>query len=674
MRAILGGYEWAIAQKDFASEARLAKRLLVEFPNEPVEVSITLAPILPDLPSAIRLPLGVLLPLVEAARATERGDGAGAVRAYQLIIAAHPDVVVGRDTAWSWAGRKIKETVSRFGEAAYRSEEEKAQALFAEAKRGGNIEGLRTILRLYPQSQCVEAAWTEISRRLLAAGSYREALAEIHRSLLSFRRLDAQTLVLLERCLEELKADDSAFGLLTSLSRRFSDVEVTEDEGRKSVRSLVEEKLKAPRFSTLVVPPAPLDYQGNLDTAWKLEATDTSAPTEIVGQDSAGMVYVHMDGEVRAIEPTTGQIVWKKTAVDAPRRLQVHDGLCIGMLDGDLTVSNAASGEERWRLRPSEFEIQDFAAGHGKLYLLIRDLSARIPVALQVLDPWTGDPLHRIPMDGFRASLAGTRSLFVSPSYLLIRPDQERAAACLDGYTLTPVGPAITWKTDAQQVFLTDDDLLVTVAGSSRVSSNLRISGRVPTEPQDRWAFDAGSGSLTVLGMNRDLLAISLLVPPRGRNNPNPGTSRLLGIDLLRGTTRFTSPLKDGEFVMPPLQRLADRLFFKVRMASRTTVERLRVIDAATGESPWSSVDFVGADGTLEALPSQSRVLILRMTQPRNERAQATGELFLLDSATGAVLTKLELGGAPAGPGDRGLIQAKGRILVNTGQAILGLK
>jgi outer membrane protein assembly factor BamB len=666
VRALKAGWEWALTTRDAPGAARVAARLLAEFRHEPIDVDGALAALLPDLPPGARLPAGVVVPLVAAGAAIERRAPQEAVAALQRVLEGHPEAMIGAETAWTYAGRRIADLVARFGPACYREQEEAAAQLFAAASGEDGLTTLRSVLRRFPQSQAAPRAMLEISRRLLAGSRFREALVEIQRALMDFRRAEAQSLYEIARCLSELGATDSERQVLSSLGRRFPEAEVATGEGLARVPALLARRS----------PPAPAaapSFAGPLKEAWRMDGADAAAPAEFL-LPAKGRLLVHFRGEILALEPADGAVAWRRSCQDPPMRWFVHDGLAVGVMDGDLVALDAATGIERWRLRPSGNELLDLNVGHGRVYALVRDFTREIPVSIEVHELFGGELLRRILVPGARGSFAASRPLMVSPGYVLVRDDPGRIAVCFDAFTMEPVNVVTALRGDGTQILLTEQDLLLTVTASSRVLPALALSARPPAAREDTWVFNAGPGSMTLLALTRSHLVVQVVAVTRSRTGPEAATNRLVVVDLDRLGPARSIALRPGEFAIPPVQFARGRLYAQVRVTRSSLAERIRVFDLQNGQSPWSSVDFTGPNLVLSALATEEALLVRRVTADRNDPLGASGEAFLLQGDSGTVLERLGLGESPVGFGGQAFAVLDGTLFLNAGRAILGLR
>lgn len=681
VRALVECLEWAHVQNDDAAFARSASAIAEGHADTVAEVTGRLFELFPTVPPGTRLPAGLLASLASGARAEAGRRWREAVTHFHDAQIRYPDALVGAKPAWVLAGERIAGILKTAGPDAYRDQETAARRLLSEASAAGDAEGLRTLLRHYPQSSVIEEAWLALSRQLVTRGAYREALAEMQRYFARFARVSASALVEYARCLDRLEAHDSALQVLRALESRHAAAEVTTEEGTVRISTWVKKELQRAPFDALDAPPPVPAIGKGLAVAWTLGGDQGSEDARIldpIGRLPAnGLAYVHLGGEILGVEVASGKAQWRKACALPPKSCLVHDGRLILPMDHDVVALDATSGAELWRYRLDQEDLCSFTAATGKAWLLLRLRGQNAPASLRALDLLSGATVHETPLAGV---YNGTLS--ASPGYILVRGrDRERAAVCCDALTGAIVGTPLSFRSDAHPPFLTGDDLVVMVTGgANRSAEPVRVVGREPATQRDRWVFDAGRGNFAPVAELPGLLVFEMAAPMGNVRTPSGTTvagRRVIALDLARGTARLNVALEKNEFTNRGGTIAGDRLFANLKVSTKTgslAAEKIRAFDLDQGSSPWATTDFTGVNLMLIPYPTADWLLVRKSASSRSSAASEGSQLYFINQKTGAVDDLIELGATRYPAAEAGLVVRDGTLVLAAGPQVKGLR
>lgn len=676
VRALMACLDWSLRKNDDPAFKRTTKTLVEKHSTEWVELRGEIHGLFPELPQGVRLPSGLLASLAAGVRAEQSNRHRDAVAHFHHAQTRYADIPIERKSAWRYAGDKIERIIKINGKGAYFAQEQAAKKLLQRALSGDDLQGIRTVLRNYPQSTVVEKAYLELSRRLLGKGRYREALGEMQRYFTRFGKTSPAALYEYARCLEELKAFDSYAHVVSALRHRHADAVIR--SAGKSVRigSWTKSQLARAEVSRSTQAKETPEIDKGLRVAWTKSAGQSGEEAWIVspfGAPPAGcgkLVFAHLNRELVAMTPKDGAIVWRKASVAVPLFPTWHDGSFIVSLDGDVVALDPKTGDERWRTRPDAGDLRNLICGHGKVYLLIRSV-VQGGLIIKGLDVTSGEEVQSLAMRGF---YDGTLS--VSPSWLLVRTPRQRKATCFDGYTGEKVGSTMQFQRDGQEPFLTQQDKVVLSFGSERSSDELvRIVARDPGTGRDEWQYEAGRGNFIPLMLDEKHFVFELRAATTSSRGGTRGHHKIIVLDLVKGEPRFVGQLEGNEFSIDAVIS-GDRMYLGVMASVKTgtgIAQKIRAYDMRKGTSPWSTTEFSGSSIRLWAYPTKDWVLV-RKSAPRRSRIRRGNapELYFIDTRTGRVEDLVELTRDTAMAESPGMVVRDGTLVLSTGTQLKG--
>lgn len=674
VRALLACLNWSVREGDVQAFNRTTKLMIEKHPTEWVDLRGDVHGLFPDLPEGVRMPSGLLGALCAGIRSDQRNKHREAIAHFHHVQVNYPDVPVGQVSAWRYAGDKIQKIIKVQGKGTYSAQEQAARRLLAQALENDDLGGIRTVLRNYPQSSVVENAYLELSRRLLDKGQFKDALGEMQRYFTRFGTASPAALYEYARCLDELKAYDSAQLVINTLLLRHRDAVIKTGGKTLRVSGWAKTQLDRPEFLRLreVAEPPALDK--GLRVAWTKSSGQAGEDAWIVhpvGRAPAGaekLVFAHLNRELIAINPRDGTVVWRKASVALPEHPTWYDGNFIVALDGDVLALDPTTGTERWRMRPDADNLRDLTCGHGKVYLLLRSL-VQSGLLVKGLDITSG---KEVQSHGLRGFYDGTMS--VSPSWLLVRTPRQLKATCYDGYTGEKIGPSMSFPRDGQAPFLTQDDHVVLSYGSERTSQEMvRIVARHPATGRDAWTYEAGRGTFIPLALDDGHFVFELRTPMvagGGRQH-----HKIVALDLTKGTPRFVGQLDSSEFSIDAVIA-GNRLYLGVMASVKTgtgIAQKIRAYDMRQGTSPWSTTEFSGSSIRLWTYPTKDWIL-LRKSAPRRSRSRRghAPELYFINAKTGRVEDLVELGKDSSLSETPGMVVRDGTLVLSTGAELKG--
>ena len=676
VRALMACLDWSLRENDEPAFNRTVTLIAEGHAEEWTELNGEVHGLFPELPQGTRMPAGLLALLAAGARADQSDRHRDAVKHFHHAQTRYAEIPIERQSAWHYAGDKIQRIIKIHGKSVYQAMEQKARRLLTRAIAGNDMQGIRTVLRHYPQSSVVEKAYLELSRRLLEKGKYREALGEMQRYFTRFGHASAAALYEYARCLEELQAYDSYADVVNVLMRRHGDAVLRSAGESVRVRGWAKAQLareEVTRISKAREAPA---IDKGLRVAWTKPAGQGGEEAWIVSPLGAAargcesLVFAHLNRELVALTPRDGQVVWRKASVAVPMFPSWHDGSLVVALDGDVVALNPKTGAERWRTRPEAGDLRDLIGGHGKVYLLIRSV-AQGGLIVKGLDGTSGEEVQSFAMRGF---YDGTLS--ASPGWLLVRTPRQRKATCFDGYTGNKVGATLQFQRDGQEPFLTKQDKVVLSFGSERAADELvRIVARDPATGQDAWQFEAGRGNFIPLMLNDDYFAFELRAATTSSRRGERSRHKVVVLDLEKGEPRFVGELETNEFSIDAVIS-GDRLYLGVMASVKTgtgIAQKIRAYDMRKGTSPWSTAEFSGSSIRLWAYPTKDWVLV-RKSAPRRSRTRRGNapELYFIDARTGRVDDLVELTRDTAIADSPGMVVREETLVISTGTELKG--
>ena len=145
------------------------------------------------------------------------------------------------------------------------------------------------------------------------------------------------------------------------------------------------------------------------------------------------------DSSIRALDLHTGQTAWVWNGADKSRWTGgpgVGDGLVVaGSLDGEVVALDASSGTERWKAKVPNEIIAAPAIGGGLVF--VRSNDGRV----SAFDATTGTPRWTWRTDLAPLTVRGNAGLTLGPGYLFVGNDNGRVTAlsAMDGSELWEV-------------------------------------------------------------------------------------------------------------------------------------------------------------------------------------------------------------------------------------------
>ena len=644
VRALLACLNWSLTEEDTGAFKRTIEDLVTAAPDEWVELRGAIHGLFPEFEEGLRAPAGLLAHLAAGVRAERANEHREAVRHFHDAQIRYHDAQLERQSAWRYAGDRIAKIMKVHGAGAYQVQERAAKRLLRAALSNDDMQGIRTILRNYPQSSVVERAYLELSRRLLGEGMYQEALGEMQRYFTRFARTSPAALYEYARCLKQLGARDSYAGVLQALAFRHGTETLKVDDKTVRVAGWTKREL-AREETTSKGDESGSGLSGGLRIGWKLSGQTNGTPVRILDPHgrptppNQDLVLAHIDSEVVALTPKNGEIIWRKAAIETPKRAVWHDGALIMDLDQDVACLDPRTGDERWRTQPRSGDLRDLACGHGKVYMLVRSV-AQGGLVIRGLDIASGQDVQARTMRGFYDG-----SFSVSPSWLLVRTPRQRKATCFDGFTGERVGNVMHFSRDGYPPFLTSGDHAILTFGSDQTTSQMvRVLARDPSSGEDAWEFSAGRGRFLPLALTERELVFELgSSTARSRNSKR---HKVIVLDLETGKARFKTDLDKQEFSVDAHVR-GDRLYVGVMATVKTgdgIAQKIRAYDLRKGTSPWATAEFAGANIRLSTHPTKDWVLV-RKFPPKRRRNQNphSPELYFINAKTGRVDDLIDL-------------------------------
>jgi hypothetical protein len=469
---------------------------------------------------------------------------------------------------------------------------------------------------------------------------------------------------------------------MSTLEARFGSAEISTEEGAVRISTWVKKAREREPFARLIANSTPPFLPNRLSQAWAFGSEQNPEDARLLVPPGRlaenGLVYAHLDQEVVALEVDNGSVAWRKACTVTPRECVVHDDHLYVYLDHDVVALDAQSGTELWRLRLEQEELLDLAAGHGKVWLLLRLRGGQTaPASLRALDAFSGDVVHETALNGIYLGTLST-----SPGYVLIRGrERDRPVVCCDALTGALMGSSMAFRSDAYQSFLTPDDLVIQVLGTPGRNEPVRVVGKEPATLKERWSFDAGRGNFNGLAELPGHFVFEMVVSVGGVRTPGGSTTtagrRLIVLDLNRGTARLVANL-DKEFCSGGGSIAGDRLYCNLRVTPRTgsgiAAERVRAFDLDKGTSPWATTDFTGVNLSLTTYPTAEWLLLRKCLTGRSSQASDSSKLYFIDQRTGTVEDLIDLGPTRYLAGDPGLIVRDRTLVIAVGSQIRGLK
>lgn len=670
VRTLVECLEVAMETGDSKVFVRTAERIVREHPDEWVELRGALHSLLPDYPSGLLMPAGLLATVASGARFEAAKRWPDALSQYHFAQVTWPDVPLYKESTWTAMGRRIQGLVSRGGRQVYQTLEREAVNALAEARRLNDLEGIRTVLRRYPQSSVVEQAYLELSRALITLGDLPGALHEMLSALPRFGAGSKDTLFECIRILDRLGCYDSARDLALNLKTRFPTAAIVADGSNAPASQWVDRLLGEDRFLSPGSAAAP-SLRGSLRLAWEHPTRDAPQVRllEIPGRAPAAardMALYHDGRDLVALAATSGQVLWRRSSTRPPLA-RFHDGRLVAAFDEQVVCLDPATGEEHWRTQPAAGLLRDLSCGHGKVYLLQSTLDAGRSLEVVALDITGGRLVHRTAFPGFSDG-----ALSVSPLYVAVVSSREGRAQAMDGITSETVGTPLTFS-DRMAPFLTEDNHMVVMYGGGRGNDMVRLAGVDPATGSLRFSEQIAVGTARTLYQDSDSVAVQV----RPYNSRGGEEQVIVAIDARRGRRIASMTLPMNEFAHQGLVR--DGRLYAIAMntvrGNQGLPQRVHAYDLAMGRLLWSTVEFSGDSVELAIALGSDALLIHKMItgRVRDDRIGAD-ELYTVDLDGGRVVDLLDLQSAAPDRDRLPMLVRSGNLILATETGIRGLR
>lgn len=658
-----------------------ARRLLESYPAHRIEVDRRILEMVPALDQEGTSTLAGLAAALAAGRVLEeQGRHREAVDFYQEVILRFPDAVVGGESAWNYGGKAIERLMETAGRTIYSAQDRRARELLRKGRSGDDLSALRAVLQRYPQSSVVEEAYLELTRRLLEAGSYHEALQEMQHHMSRFGRVSAPALAKYARCLDELGARGSALQILHILADAFGQEMVRVGDRRLQARAWAEEMMGSPPYRALESEHVPALASETPELLWTHDPErprDTVRlvhPQGRVPDAARGVVLFHRAGRMGAVDAAGGDVLWRLATHTYPWPARWHDGRLLAVLDGDVVALDPTVGRELWRNRLEGRRVLDLHGGHGKVYVLAASDASQGSLSLLGLNIVTGETVQVTSLDAFDspALRVGTRHVLVT---------SRNRTLVMDALT-GEVVPRGVWRyrPNSLRPVLTESGSVIVSAGGSRRRQGgaLRLLAVDPSDPRNvLWEYSVGEGDIQELGFDGRHLAFMVREEHRqqGRNYVT-STRRVVLLDTAKGRVACDVELGDGEIATDAAVR-DRRLFIKYRKYGNragNSTRAVRAVDIRTGGVLWETPPYLGGELTLRMLPARGHLLVRRsdMSLRRRSTVAPPGSVYLIDLESGTTVYEIEIEELSFTPETPNFGLYKGNLVIASGSRISG--
>lgn len=652
---LLARLAWAHQAGKAPQAIAAARDLLAEHADEDATFEPAFADLLKALEPGRPTKAGLLGALVAAATSERKGDLPAAVEFLGIVLRRFPEASLRLTTresvdAWRYAYEAIDALVKNHGAEIYAREEAEARRRFAAAKDGGDPQSLRDVVDQYPNASTAPEARLLLIRRLRETGRTLEAFAAAQRELARFGAPTPEVVVEAVLAFEAAGAYESARDALASLKARFGERAVATVDGvAKSASAYAAERLADPAYAATEPPPPPATKLGT-QTAWTETPDAEGGDAELVSPrgvrppSARETALVATDGELRAIELATGRRRWRKPSDAPPLAPQWRDGRLIAVFGDDVASVDPATGTEIWRAVFEEGRPLALAAGHGKVYVLLRDGGARRGFVLRSLDAASGARLRDREFPSLGGDSEGPMEgvgLEVDPHHVLVRITAGTGAV-LDGLTGAVVAQGFPRRSGVGvPPFLGPDGLVVlSIASVGMKPDEMKLVGRRPETQVDVWTWRAERvvrSSAYRVGPAALLLSID-----RATNVANRTDREIVLLDLARGTTLLSKRLAPGEWVRSGVLS-GDLLLLAMHKQSVF----VRAYDVPKDALAWESVSAPGRNPVVQIYPAED-VVVVRFGVEATGAAQRLrfvrqDLVRLLERRTGKVLDEVPL-------------------------------
>lgn len=606
----------------------------------------------PDGPA----PAALLAGLVTAEIAHAQGDAPTALQRWQSLRSTQGRRILNGEPLQQVAARRIRELLTACGPAAYSALEADARAAFASARGSSDEAPLRRMLEEWPEAAVAAEARDALIDLLVKNGKAAAAVLENERRFVASGNATAAARLRHAGLLHSAGLADSAREVAESVQLRGEELEVT----AAFLAQL------GPAGHTIDAPP------DHLVPAWRIGREDADSPAQFLTTNGhplpAKLVLAFIDGQLSAVDAAKGLILWSRPVTSLNSSAHVADGRVLLHHDGVLACVDLSSGATQWECPQESFQFLGAGVALGIVHVLVRSDDRAAALRLLSLDWCSGTELLNLAVGQTEQGM-----LQFNAGLVLVQTAGAPHSTVLDGLTLSAVSEIPPLETLQSSAFLSKSGLVVLHQGGPaqpdrRSNAEHIFTAFDPRTKSERWRHVAGSGMCMTTGSDGRHLVYQM-TERDGRNR------RMTVLELERGTTAATSPLGNDATSAQPLL-VENRLFQSLRSAPRPGTgggftERVKVLDLANGNSPWSSADFTGTNLNLRVIAAGSRVLIRRSTNSRGTRVPSS-TLYNLDTETGAVTGTTELGPHPNYTNDAGMQMAAGTLVTAVGRELIG--
>lgn len=606
----------------------------------------------PDEPA----PAALLAGLVSAEIATAQGDAPTALQRWQSLRSTQGRRILNGEPLQQVAARRIRELLTTCGPEAYAQLEKEARAAFTAAVGTADEAAIRRVLEEWPEAAVASEARDALIDLLVKNGKAGAAVLENERRFIANSSAVATARLRHAELLRSAGLKDSAREVAESIQLR--------GEGTDAVAAFLAQ------LGPAEVPvAAPADQ---LAPAWRIGREDADSPAQLIVTNGhalpTGLVLAFVDGQLSAVDAAKGTVLWSRPVTSLDSAAHVADGRVLLHHDGVLACVDLANGATQWECSQERFQFLGAGVALGVVHVLARSDDRAAALRLLALDWCSGTELLNLAVGQTEQGM-----LQFNAGFVLVQAAGAAHSNVLDGLTLAAVAEVPPLEALQSAAFLTKSGLVVLHKGGPaqpdrRSNAEHIFTAFDPHTKSERWRHVAGTGMCMTTGSDGRHLVYQM-TERDGRNR------RMTVLELERGTTAATCPLGNDATSAQPLI-VGNRLFQSLRSAPRPGTgggftERVKVLDLAHGNSPWSSADFTGTNLNLRIVAAGARVLIRRSTNSRGTRVPSS-TLYALDAETGSVTGTTELGPHPNYTNDAGMQMAAGTLVTAVGRELIG--
>jgi outer membrane protein assembly factor BamB len=294
------------------------------------------------------------------------GDSAGAVEVLQAAL-SRPEVRLidlPADDHRSLRAElllvdRLRWLIQESGPERYARFEDEASDLFRKGRENNDIRQLGEVVRRYPVSRHVPEALEAIGSLSERRGDWSEAARAYHQLLVSAQedRHRALGLLGLARCYEAIDLKSEAREAYLLANSRYGSLEIERSGSEQTLKSYVEERLEAEDQRQEVGAEAIEPPFGPLDPYhWPREFAmlplDEPATRPLSADDRPAVLIGQ--GQLRGIEPGSGQILWEWELSARPSWSGIAGGHLILATPDRIVGFDPVAGTPRWDVRSQE--------------------------------------------------------------------------------------------------------------------------------------------------------------------------------------------------------------------------------------------------------------------------------------------------------------------------------